>query len=267
VAAAFGLALEIFGVAAAASLVVSLVVAIAVRLVAGRREVGRFVFPIAAALGFAAGYSLLPRDFAVWQPESSRPWTWLPYGAAVAALIAVGFQCIPAPRVRMLADVPLAIVAAFCLTPTWEVAGMKPVFMSCVLLGYLLLVGAGFTLLAGKLPPRVVVGAMALAGLLLAIAAGVMVSTRFAQLAAISGAGLGGACAAGCFRGKADEMSAVGVVPVYVILVGGVAWIACVEPDPPQWALLLVPLLPFAFGPIAMVASRTLKARQEPRPP
>jgi hypothetical protein len=40
-------------------------------------------------------------------------------------------------------------------------------------------------------------------------------------------------------------------VPVVVILVGGIAYVGCIEPEPPQGALLLAAAAPMALWPCA----------------
>ncbi len=45
------------------------------------------------------------------------------------------------------------------------------------------------------------------------------------------------------------------IAPIYSVLIGGMAYVGCVEPEEPLWWLLLVPAIPLAVG----LAARFIK--------
>jgi hypothetical protein len=73
-------------------------------------------------------------------------------------------------------------------------------------------------------------------------------SVRYAQLAGIAAAAF-----AGCWLGVALGRRGIGVnprsiAPIYSVLIGGMAYIGCIESEEPLWWLLLVPAIPLLAG-------------------
>src|SRR5207244_4034708 len=97
-----------------------------------------------------------------------------------------------------------------------------------------LAIGVPLQFLPAWLLNQSIAALMAVVAALLAIATGAMVSSRLAQLAAIAAGALAGTWLAGFLGAEASDESARSLIPVFSVLVGGTAWIACVEPDPPQ---------------------------------
>jgi len=244
---ALDLALEIFGLAAAGALVASLAVAWMARRITPARASGYYIAPCAVAIGFFAGYVVLPREWAALIPDPNQRWQWLPYGGLMAALFAVG--CPPAPKSQAwrFAVIAAAPIAAYYLTPNWPVFGLPQQQLRWALVMYLLLVGVPLQYLPARLLDQELLAAMAAAAALTAVATGAMVSSKLAQLAAIAAGGLAGSWIAGLLGGKRGQLPGQSVVSVYAVLVGGIAWLACVEPDPPKLALLAIPLAPLAL--------------------
>jgi hypothetical protein len=78
-----------------------------------------------------------------------------------------------------------------------------------------------------------------------------VLSTRIAQLAALAAAAFLGCWLAALAAPKLEEGSLTSIIPIFTVLVAGTAFTACVDPDPPQWALLLLPAVPVALSPFA----------------
>jgi hypothetical protein len=243
--------LEIFGLSAVAALVSSLFFAWTARVVTPQRWSGYFIAACAVAVGFVAGYAMLPRDWAGWKPDAVQPWTWLPYGGLLAAIFASAFPPVPRSQAWKLVLIAVAPMAAVYLTPNWPVFGLGREKVRLLLVGYLLLVGVPLQYLPARLVDRGLLAVMTAAAVLTAVASGVMVSMKLGQLAAIGAGGLAGAWIAGLLRAKRGDLPAHSVIPVFAVLVGGVAWIACVEPDPAKASLLVIPLFPLVLWLVA----------------
>jgi len=246
--------MEIFGLAAITALVASLAIAWSARRLTPAKGSGYFIVPCAVAIGFFAGYAALPRDWAGFIPAANQRWQWLPYGGLMAALFAVG--CPPAPKSQAwkFAVIAAAPIAAAYLTPNWPVLGLAREKLRWILLIYLMLVGVPLQYLPARVVNRVLLGVLAAAAALAAVATGAMVSSKLAQLAAIAAGALAGSWIAGRFSTKRGGLPGQSVIPVYAVVVGGLAWSACVEPDPPQLGLLAIPLIPLVLWFIPLVS-------------
>ncbi len=243
-AQALNLALDIFGLAAGGALVVSLAAAWTGRKVTPPRWNGDFLGPCAVAIGFIAGYALLPRDWAGWKLDASQPWTVLPYLGAMAAVLVAAFP--PGAKSQTWRRFVLffvAPIAAMYLTPNWPVFGLGREKVRWVLIVYLLLVALPLQYLPERVLDWGLLAAMSLTAGVTAVLSGALVSTRFAQLAAIAAGALAGSSIAGLLSAKRGGLPAASAIPVYVVLVGGIAWIACVEPEPAKVGLLVIPFI------------------------
>jgi hypothetical protein len=90
-------------------------------------------------------------------------------------------------------------------------------------------------------------GSLAATAALLAVALLVFGSSaKIAQLEGMAAAALAGGFAA-TFCGLKSSSAQRGLVPVYVVLAGGLAYAGAIEPESPVYALLLVPALPLAW--------------------
>jgi len=268
--AALGLALEIFGPAALVAGVTTLVVALLGPCLFSPTANERFTFPAALAIGYCAGYAALPwsraafsqlagaidarehsnlqRMWTMIAPE--QPWQWLPYlGVAVAAVgtAAQGRHW----ALRWLALSTTAILSGSLLTPTWAIFGVPWPASIGILSAYLLCIAAMLELLPSPLSVHALVALLALVAAVTAVCVAAAISVRFAQLASLAAAALAGCWLAGFAAGKPMEGARRGLIPIFVVLVGGVAFTACVEPERPLLALLVLPALPLATSPFA----------------
>src|SRR3989442_906910 len=151
---AISLALEIFGLAAAISLLASFTLAwLGSRLTPlGRGD--PLVLPCAVSLGFFAGYAELPRDWASLIPQPDQPWQWLPYCGVVAAILAALVASQTKSQAWNLAVLVAAPITASFLTPGWPVLGMGQRALWCVLVIYLLAISAPLLFLPARLPNK-----------------------------------------------------------------------------------------------------------------
>jgi hypothetical protein len=244
VSQAIGLAVEIFGMAA----IVALAVAIGTAFGGSRllRSGGKshFVLPLAVVIGYFAGYLLLPRSFAALTPQANQPWQWLPWLAAITVVLSASLSPWSRPSAWSLPLVVAACIAGAALAPGWPVFGLTRRPLQLVLALYLVFLGIPLLYLPRQAQKRWLVTALAVAGMVNATAIGALVSTRLAKMAAMSAAVFTAAAIAGLWLMQASDRSLRNLICVYAILTGSIAWLAFVEPDPPQPLLLVAPLVP-----------------------
>jgi hypothetical protein len=243
-----GLAFDIFGSPALVAAIASLAIAtLGQRFGSQRAE--PFIPPVAIAIGYFLGYLALPRGWAALWPQAGRSWQWLPYLGLAAA--AVGFITAAAGNrrqlLRHLTVGGLALAAAWLLTPHVPIVGLARPAIIFLLTCYLLLVAAPLQALPSRLLGHALLGLLAISAGVLAVLVGAEISFRLAQLAAIAAAALAGCLAARFFGLSSTEPSVRSVIPMFGVLAGGLAFIACVEPEQPLLPLLLVPAAPLGL--------------------
>jgi hypothetical protein len=239
---AIGLVLEIFGPAALVAFVTALCLTWLGQRFLRAELAGRFVLPCAAAAAFFAGYLALPRSFAALVPQLGRAWIWLPYLGLVAAAGGIA----PPKFGRKVSGFTAVLVmslAGAALSPTWRVYGFSRFPLAGFLVFYLLAVGLALFGL-----PRITGGGrsglfLAAVCVLNAVVIGAVCSVRLAQLAALVAASITGISIALFSGSKVCEFALRRFAPLFAVLTGGISWLACVEPDPPQPMLLAIPLL------------------------
>ena len=248
------------------TVIVPMLVAVAAAWFAGRllpvQFAERYSLGIALAAGFGVGYWLLPE----WAPLlPTKHWQWLPYLAAAAVTgglaLATGVSWVE----RVLAYGALALVAAWLLVPLWD--DLKPPrhYSIPLLAAYLLLLTSLLTALPDRLlgPLFVALLAVTAGGVALLVAVGW--SVMYGQVGAIAAAALGGCWLSSLLttltRGVTEEspdrlaIAIRGLIPVFAVLVGGLAFVGTIEPSPPLIVVLFAPaallmLWLFAFGPL-----------------
>jgi hypothetical protein len=244
VAQAIGVAVEIFGAGAAVALAAALLTALGGWRIVRSGDGSNFILPCAVIVGFIAGYFALPRSFAPLTPQANQPWQWLPYFAVITGLSSASLSPFSRPGAWALPLVVSACIAAAVLAPSWPVFGLTRRPLQLVAALYLVMVGGPLLYLPGRIRTQWHVTALAITGAINAIAIGATVSTRLAELAAIGAAGFAAAAIAGFWFLKATDRSIRSLTALFAILTGGTAWLAFVEPDPPQPLLMIAPLLP-----------------------
>jgi hypothetical protein len=90
-------------------------------------------------------------------------------------------------------------------------------------------------------------------------------SLTHGQAAAIAAAALAGCFAASCL--SRDKAIGRGLCLPYAVIVGGWAFVGCVEPQPPLWGLLIAPAAPlvlwcFALPPLSRLRGYVAAAAQ-----
>jgi hypothetical protein len=264
VAQAIGLLLDIFGLASLVALLASLAITAAcrrgARFAAQLREspplrgakadsiglawTGHFILPISVAIAYFLGYATLPRSWAALIPQENQSWQWLPYLGLTAAIFAASFPHSPRWSAWKFTVVAVAPIAGAALAPTWPIFGLGQQSLRVVVALYLLAVGLPLQHLPSRLVGNAFAALLCTTAIAIALASGMMVSTRLAQLAAIAAAALAGSWIGFQFGRRPIESSFRSLIPVFAVLIGGVAWSACVEPDPPLAWVLILPLLP-----------------------
>jgi hypothetical protein len=203
-----------------------------------------FVLPCAVVAGFFAGYLVLSRDFAAIVPQQNRPWQWLPWFAAITAILSASLSPLSRPAAWILPLIVSACMAAAVFAPSWPIFGLTRRPLHLVVAMYLVLSGGPLLYLPDKVRERWLLPVFTISGVIAAVVVGAMVSTRLAQLVAISAGAFAAAAIAAKWLIKASDRSFRSLIAIFSILVGGTAWLAFVEPDPPQPMLLLVALIP-----------------------
>ncbi len=217
----------------------------------------RYAGAIAVASAFFVGYALLP-EWAELTPQ--RHWHWLPYlGLAAAVLAPVGLANGVHTVERWLLFALLAVCAAWLLVPTW--ASLKPPRGTYIpiLAVYLFLLMALIELLPNRVSPRFLALALLAAALVTTVAVTAFVSVRYGTLGGIAVAALVGC--GGLFRPQQEEPSLRAAAVVYALLIGGVAFVGFVEPEPPLRGILVLPAAPVAlwlvcWGPLVKLGGR-----------
>jgi hypothetical protein len=247
--AALGLALEIFGPAALVAGIISLLIAAVAlrRLPAAANE--RWLLPAAVAIGYFTGYLALPRSWAALVPQQGQAWQWLPYLGPLAAGCATIFPSQRVVRWFVLAGV--AIASGSLLTPTWPIFSLPWPWSIVCLSAYLFCLNSLFHLGLPRFRSHHLLGLLSLAAAITAVGIAAAWSTRLAQLAAIGATALFGCWLPVFLAAKPTEQSSGGIIVVFAVLVGGAAFTACVDPEPPKWLLLLLPALPLLASPFA----------------
>ena len=202
------------------------------------------MLPISVAVAYFIGYATLPRSWAALIPQENQAWQWLPYLGLAAAIFAASFPPSPQWSAWKFTVVALAPIAAAALAPSWPIFGFGKQSLRIFVAIYLLIVGLPLQHLPSRLAGNILAGALCFTAIAVALATGMMVSTRMAQLAAMAAAAIAGSWIALQFGRRQIEPTLRSLIPVFTLLIGGVAWSACVEPDPPLAWLLILPLLP-----------------------
>jgi hypothetical protein len=246
------LKLVIFAIAAPAA--VALALAAILQRVLPQKIGQRIALAAAVAAGFCAGYWLLG-EWTSLVPQRHRQ--WLPWLAMAAALLGQGgspprsawsLLAIASASIRRwrqaylhLPWALLAIASAWLLVPNWPTLWPPRQVTIPLLAAYLFLL---MTLLAG-LPDRVLgrtfVALLAAAGVTTALVIAIGVSFKIAAIAVPAAAALG-ACAV-----VARANYARGIIPIFTVLIGGLAFVGTIEPQKPLPIFLLAPAAPLAL--------------------
>jgi hypothetical protein len=235
------LAIEILGAGTAVPLTVAIgVVWLGRRWLSSPRS-RSCLAPVALSAAFFAGYAalaLLPLPWVDFVPPPS--WQSLPWLGLLAAILSPLATMGGSLRgLRWVVWLTQAIVAAWWLVPTWpDISPSRPLSIA-LLAGYLFVLMVLLDAMPDRLTGRLLLGVMTLSAGALAALLAALLSIRFGQLA-----GLATSALAGCFLNP--QASSRGWIPGYAVLIGGLAYVGCVEPVPPLPVLLLIPPAPLA---------------------
>lgn len=220
-----------------------------------RRWGGKGLLPVALAYGYVAG--AIASDRAVLPLNPDRAWHWLPFLAIPIA--GLGGVIGATWRTQRLAGLLAVVAAAFlgggALTPDWQLWTRQwpaSLAFAGTYLSVLTIVVLLCQAKAGSC--RWLAGGMAAAALMTAVSIAALVSFRLAQPAGLAAAVWVSLFAVTALDKSGESSRFDGVIPLYALLVGGPAFSACVEPDPPQVWLLLAPLIPALIYPLRVLA-------------
>ena len=211
----------------------------------------RYTGSLAFAAGFLAGFAFLETR----ELRPSTYWHWLPWVAVVASIVGpIGLAAGVRPPERLALLIVLTLVAAWFLVPTW--ASLQPTrggyiaaFAGSVFLLWFLL-----DPLAGRVPHALLCGTLVLSSLNGGVLVAAFVSVRFGLLGVAAAAALSGPfVAAILYR---DDAILRGLLPVHVVVLGGIMLAAQVNVGLPSATLVLIPAAPLIhwlceIGPLA----------------
>jgi hypothetical protein len=234
--------IEIVGGGGVVPAAIAVAVFLGVRLLLSPEVGQRYSAAIAFAAAYSVGYVLLP-SWAKVAPE--RHWQWTLYLALIAGSVgpiaaAGGLAVIE----RWILFFLVALVSASLLVPSWPDLEPPRAVWLCVLTTYIFVLAALLELLARRIPATILIGSLALASVCTAALTAAYVSVTHGRLAGIATASLAGSWVA-CFASW--QKSAAGLALAYSVIVGGLAFIGCVEPRQPYVGLLVAPLAPLAL--------------------
>lgn len=204
----------------------------------------RQALPIGLAIAWMAGCLFI-------EPRARQPcthWTWLPWMAAIAALLApIGLASGVRLVERWLLNAVLALAAAWFLVPTWtHLQPARSVHVAVIATGTFLL-AAILDPISRRNSPAWLPFSMLLAA---ACGAGLLadaVSLRFAQLGGVAASGLGGAWVVSLLHRSGNIVR--GLLLPYAVMVGGLMLAGSLESsETPRTSFILVPLAPLAVA-------------------
>lgn len=255
--------IEIAGYGGVVPAAVSVAVCLLCRRCLPSQGASRYSSAAAFAAAFFVGYALLP-DWAPLRPE--RHWHWLPY-LGLAAMIVGPIAAAPGVRIwqRWMLFALLSTAAAWLLVPTWSgLQPARPIWIAILASGLWVLTAA-LDALPQRLQGRLFLSHCLLAAMTVAIALAAGISLKYGQVAGIAAAALAGCFVCGVFDHQ--PLATRGLIPAFVVLVGGIAFVGCIEPQPPRYGALVMPAAPlllwsFAFGPQARLSGKTAAIAQ-----
>ena len=124
-----------------------------------------------------------------------------------------------------------------------------------LLAAYLFLLSVLLAALPDRLLESTAVGLLTVSAGATALLIAAGVSIKYGQVAALAAAALAG-CFGASFYTANRAVAIRGLIPVFVVLVGGLAFVGVIEPTPPLPIILVAPAAPlmlwlFAAGPLA----------------
>lgn len=222
----------------APALVTALVPWLATRFTT-RPAVGGAIAALALPLGFLCGYGLFP-----WAPiHPDQPWHWLPAVAvAMGVAGAVGAPAGSRWAVRLSGLVAASALAAWCVVPEWADWKDDRLRTIAVLAVALTVLTVAIRPLAARVPGRSLPGLLAIVTVVGAVILGLSQNLKFAQLAGVIAASLGGWTLMAWRRGTASSADAL---PAWVGLVGGLMFLGW------AYSFSAVPAASYALVPCA----------------
>lgn len=237
-------AIEVLGGGVLAPAAISVAVFALLRRCLAAETAERYAAPLAVAVGYCVGYAITFRAEGL---VPKRHWHWTPYLALLAVVMGAISQSGGLKRFeRWLLTLFAAFVAAWFLVPTWGTLKPGRTVWIPVLAGYFFLLATALEPVARRLSARLILALLTFTAAAVAALIAAFVSLTYAQAAGTVAAALGGALAATWLTSKTLPPRGLGFA--YAVLVGGWAFVGCVEPQEPIVWLLIVPASAVVLG-------------------
>jgi hypothetical protein len=192
----------------------------------------RYSLAVAFAAAYCIGYALLP-EWVRGELIPKRHWHWIFYLAPAAALFGPVTLADGVYRVeRWLHWLVAAFISALLLAPNWSNLQPPRSVWLIVLSVYLFLFPALLEPLARNLAPRMYLAILTLSSACIAALILAAISVTYGRVAVIGVGGIAGCWLASFIGPKAGAVR--GFSFVYAVVVGGWAFVGCIEPQPPQ---------------------------------
>lgn len=216
---------------------------------------GRSLAVLGLPCGYLAGYALAIEG--TWVPE--RNWHWLPYLAIAAGLIGIvaaidssSLQRNVSKRLLLIATpvlfLILAIAASWALVPTWlkpEPAWTSRTVQIPACAGLLAMLLLVYRPLPARVAAHSFVPLLSLSAFSTAAFLAARISLNYGQLAGLAAAGFVGNAVV--FWRRNDVAGLRGLLPAWVVLLEGTAYVGCIYPREPIYGLLIAPAAPLAL--------------------
>ena len=195
-----------------------------------------FVLSLACSIALLVGTTRLRGELGM----PKLYWHWLPLIALVTCLVGSPLT-VGTTRWRAVAGPILGLAAAWCLVPAWDtlVPG-RHVYVPLLGIYFATLIWLYGTV-GRRLVSREIVFALIATATAVSIGIAAVVSMKYGHLAAIVATGLAG-CWAASWIFKLEENASIGLMWCAASMIGGIAFVGYVYPNPPVYELLLLPI-------------------------
>lgn len=199
------------------------------------------VLAVSLAAALLAGVTVQRGELAA----PTQYWHWLPIAGLAVALVYSPATLLPT-LLRRIGWAAAAAWSAWLLVPTWPNLEPTQTVMIPMLAVYLFFLGWLFERAANRARAGQHFTVLIVTAITLAVCVAVLFSLEYAEVALMVAASLAG-CWLSTIIVKCEQASLVPLMACTSLLLGGIAFVSYVYPQPPIYEFLLVPLVPTAM--------------------